>query len=603
MSDNVRQLHEILSWLDAQPSLSRTVSAAARLRKLSHLSLPKISIEILRDSTLDQLLPFVEVACFRKGLDASVRMGDLTTVQRDVRDPQSQLYKGNSDIIVLALRLQSIAPELVDRFETLNASQASELEDLALHTIVSALEIVRQHSKATILVHNFESPRFPSTVLSDSTKSGGKINRIRSLNCRLAEEVSKIEQCFIVDVDHMISRIGSDRSFDTRLWHVAQIPYTPDMLAKIAESYSRFSAALKGKVKKCLVLDCDNTLWGGVIGEDGVAGIALGTSHPGSAYRAVQVVALELHSRGVFLAVNSKNNEQDVLEVLNHHPDCLLKPHHFAVLRANWNDKVTNLREIAAELNIGIDSLVFVDDNEAECALVRELLPEVAVVQLGADPTTFEALLRQGGWFDTLRITEEDRGRTESVSADRQRKQLQTGAASYEEYLKGLEMTVTIERGGLENGPRISQLSQKTNQFNLTTRRYSEAQIRAFLEDANVLVYSVRLRDKFGDSGLIGVAIVVFDGTRAKIDSFLLSCRVIARGVEDAVLAAILEDCKTRGAAVVEGSFFPTAKNAMAADFYAKRGFTKINETDFERIIDHQPIEFPAWFKEIHRIA
>ncbi|MEQ9575458.1 MAG: HAD-IIIC family phosphatase [Rhodospirillales bacterium] len=353
---------------------------------------------------------------------------------------------------------------------------------------------------------------------------------------------------------------------------------------------------LFGQVRKCLVLDCDGTLWGGIVGEDGLDGIKVS-----AAYQAFQREALNLRRRGVMLAICSKNNEPDVLEVLREHPDMLLREEHFVATQINWDDKATNLRRIAEELNIGIDALVFADDNAFECDFIRQAVPDVAVLHVSGDPSGFRTLLTDRAFFDTPTLSAEDAKRSEMMAAERTRKQMVSSAESLEDYLRSLEIVATIGVPGPREIGRVAQLTQKTNQFNLTTRRYTEGDIERFLAAPDMGVYYLKLRDKVSDIGLIGVAITrpQENGVRLEIDTFLMSCRALGRGAEDALIARIAKDAAMNGYREIVGSYLPTKKNGQVADFYAKRGFAKLpgqgEGTSWSLDLGGQGVDIPDW--------
>jgi FkbH-like protein len=318
-------------------------------------------------------------------------------------------------------------------------------------------------------------------------------------------------------------------------------------------------------------------LWGGIIGEDGLPGIKLGKTHPGSAYYEFQQEILNLFNRGIILAVCSKNESEDVLQVFRNHPDMLLKEKHIAAFKVNWEDKPANLRRIAQELNIGLDSLVFVDDSQFEADLVRTALPEVEVIHLPENRAVeYKYILASCGLFDTLALSEEDKNRGAMYKAEAARKELLSTTTDMKTYLSSLEMQLEIRFPDTFSTPRVAQLTQKTNQFNLTTRRYSESNIREFLEASNSDVILLKVRDKFGDYGIVGACILRYDEVTALIDSFLLSCRVIGRGVEEAFLAEALKLAAQKNCQIVVGEYYASAKNAQVKDFYVKQGFQRI---------------------------
>jgi FkbH-like protein len=349
-------------------------------------------------------------------------------------------------------------------------------------------------------------------------------------------------------------------------------------LLQLTNEHLRFLLPLSGRVAKVLVTDLDNTLWGGVIGEDGLDGIKVGAEYPGAAYQALQRAMLDLSRRGVLLAICSKNNASDALEVLLKHPGMLLHPEHFAALRINWDDKATNLRQIAAELNIGVDALAFFDDNPVERERVRQELPEVFVIEVPPDPMDYARALREFPAFERLVLTEEDRERSRMYAEQRQRTELQQVAGTLEEYYRSLQMVITVQPLAHNNLERIAQLTQKTNQFNLTTRRYSEQQLLDVVSTGTAEVFGASVRDRFGDNGLVGVTIMRRAGEVCEIDTFLLSCRVIGRTVETGILAYLIEHARVCGAQQVIGWFIPTKKNAPAKDFLSRHGFELTGE-------------------------
>jgi FkbH-like protein len=363
-----------------------------------------------------------------------------------------------------------------------------------------------------------------------------------------------------------------------------------------------FLRALLVPPRKCLVLDLDNTLWGGILGEVGADMIKVGSTYPGSAYREFQQALLNLHRRGILLAINSKNNQSEVEEVFRSHPDMVLRPEHFASVRVNWETKPQNMIEIAEELGIGADSLVFFDDNAAECAFMREALPEVLTIQAPPDPLDYSGALLGSAAFERLSFTVEDQNRGQMYREQVERRTHASGAASLEDFLAGLQMTAEIQPVSEFAFPRVVDLLHKTNQFNVTTRRHSAGELRKILSDPHREAFSMRLTDRFGDNGIVGVAILDFQGATAVIDTFLLSCRVIGRAAETALLAFLLQRAGCRGAQALEGVFIPTPKNAPAADFFALHGFARIphdgNDSRWRLEISQASVAWPAFIAD-----
>ena len=328
--------------------------------------------------------------------------------------------------------------------------------------------------------------------------------------------------------------------------------------------------------KKCLVLDLDNTLWGGIVGEDGVEGIKLGPMPEGRPFLEFQKYILSLFNKGVILAINSKNNYNDVLKVFNEHPYMILKEDHFASVQINWNDKISNMKTIAQELNIGLDSFVFFDDDKLNREMIKDSLPEIKVVDLPEDYSLYLKTIEELDDFNTFQLTEEDKKKGKMYADQRRRSDFIKSTQNATEYLKGLQMKVTIEEVNKFNVSRISQLTQKTNQFNMTTRRYLEEDIKNFALNRDFLIFSVTVEDKFGDNGITGAAIIEKCKNYFRIDTFLLSCRIIGRRIEEIMLVYILEKAKAEKVKTLLGEFIPTTKNIPAKEFFKENGFKLI---------------------------
>ena len=562
--------------------------------------LPPLRVAVLRNFTVEPLIPVLAGEIAAAGFHPLLYVGEFDAVQADALNPASALYAFGPDFVVLAQWLETLSPALTTRFLS---TAPGEIENEAarvrrhLREIVGALNA---NLRAPVLLNNFPLPAEPTLGILDSQSADHHTGTVQRLNADVLADMREMEAVSIVDFMRLFAVHGSTNCVDERYWQIARAPLAQKALLPIGAEYGKFFRALRGKAKKCLVVDCDNTLWGGIVGEDGLAGIKLGPTYPGSCFVALQQEILNLHERGVILAICSKNNEADVLEVLREHPDMLLKEAHFAARQINWDDKVTNLRRIAAELNIGTDSLVLLDDSEFETDFVRRSLPEVAVIALPPKAyATYRSELTAPGWFDSLSFTAEDRRKNAMYGENRQRKALESASSSLEEYLAGLAIEVEIAVPSEIDVPRVAQLTQKTNQFNLTTRRYTEADVRAFMASDRADVFALKVRDRISDSGLVGVAILTYEDRTATVDSFLLSCRVIGRGVEDALLSfAVRHALDAAGCDRVAGAYVPTAKNAMVEDFYARRGFAERTRTPgattWERSDGAAP-EAPPW--------
>lgn len=386
---------------------------------------------------------------------------------------------------------------------------------------------------------------------------------------------------FCIDFAGFTQRIASDLLVDWKHFYMSQIPLNPKYSEEFRDWFNLQMNAILAKRKKCIVLDLDNTLWGGVIGEDGIDGIALGGGYPGNVYYDAQKLLLSAYENGVILAICSKNNEADAMGAIEQHPNMVLRDKHFANKRINWNNKAENIKSIAASLNIGLDSLVFIDDNPSERALVKNFMPEVTVPDFPEKPYLIPAFINSvlEKDFTLYKLTEEDKKKTDQYRQNAVRDDFKTSFADYNQYLIELRMVLEIATARTLDIPRVAQLTQKTNQFNLTTRRYSESDIKHFIDVGN-LVLAASVKDKFGEYGLTGVCIVKIHGNEAEIDTLLMSCRVIGREVEKEFIHQILVYLKRLGIKIVYSHYTPSRKNSMVKDFYVKSGFALKSETE-----------------------
>ncbi|MDR1503992.1 MAG: HAD-IIIC family phosphatase [Prevotella sp.] len=380
----------------------------------------------------------------------------------------------------------------------------------------------------------------------------------------------------IIDINNFYFRFSEDQLIDWKFYYLSQIPVNPKLIPEFSQWFKRQLEIIELKRKKCIVVDLDNTLWAGVLGEDGAEGIKMDEDYPGSAFRFFQAYLLELAREGIILTVCSKNNESDVLMVWEQHPDMLLRKEQFVAYRINWNNKADNIKDIATELNIGLDSVVFIDDNPSERELVKQMLPEVSVPEFPAHPYLYPAFVKQltDNYFSSYRLTQEDLLKTQQYKENAERVQYRNQFTDLKSYLRSLEIELNIEKLNEFNITRFSQMTQKTNQFNLTTRRYTETEIQN-MSDAGALAYGLRVKDKFGDNGLTGLIIIKADENSAcaHIDTFLLSCRILGKDIECALLTYMLIKMKNAGIKQVFAEYNKTSKNTQVMKFYDGYGF------------------------------
>lgn len=548
-------------------SLAEVVAAASRLEVGPAPELDA-SVAFARNVTIEGIEPYLKYALLASGVRPAVTFGGYDLVRQDVSSPDSALSKAKPAVVVLALALEHLDPQF-------GCPGWSALK--VQHSLEDLFDFVASHCSAVIAVNTFIPPMYPELGLvvprdgSDATAQVQRLNQfVRSY---VAEHAS---QFCLMDWERYVRVLGEEQSLDYRYWYLSKAPFKGPFLQLYAGEIAKVVRILRGKAKKVLVLDCDNTLWGGVVGEDGLDGIKLdGHDYPGRAYYDFQKTLLHLANRGVLITLCSKNNEADVIEVFEKHPWCLLKTSHLSGWRINWQDKVSNVRELAEELNLGLDSFVLVDDSGLECGMVRQMLPEVTVLQVPEQLHRLPQLLVRDGLFDTLAISDEDRKRAQLYQSETQRKKARGSFQKIEDYLESLEIVAEIRRPRPGEIARVAQLTQKTNQFNLTTRRYSEEDIARLVGSEDSAVYSLTASDKFGALGLVGVLIVKRDGQFGYVDSYLLSCRALGRDLEMVFLARALGELEQQWG--VEGwraEYRRTNKNAQVADFWERSGFT-----------------------------
>lgn len=400
---------------------------------------------------------------------------------------------------------------------------------------------------------------------------------VADYNAALYQAESQYSNVKVIDIGEFTRQYPANELIDWKFYFISQMGMNPKLSKPFKKWFERKMESIALKRKKCLVLDLDNTLWGGILGEDGTDGIQIGGDYPGKAFLYWQEALLQLAKNGVILTVCSKNNEEDVLEVWENNPHIILKKDAFSAYRINWMDKASNIKELAEELNIGLDSMVFIDDNPTERELVKQVLPMVCVPDFPEQPYLLPVFFQQLvlDYFKVYSITEEDRKKTEQYKANANRVQAQKGFADFESFLKSLNIQITIEAANEYHIQRIAQMTQKTNQFNLTTKRYTDTEIRGFMEQG-WNIWCISVADKFGDYGITGC--LMFDGH--KIDTFLLSCRILGKGIELVFLKKVLELLFADGVSNLKAQYIPTLKNAQVKEFYEKCHFTCIKQNE-----------------------
>ena len=549
----------------AEPAAAMAGFVASRYERIAPaLGLVAKRLAILRSFTVEPLIPLLKAGAYTAGIALDIHVGEFNAYAQELLDGDSALYRFSPDVAILAVQARDVAPDLW---------RGESAGDDVVERYAAWIASFRRHSNAALIVHSLEQPATAAAGILDAQRLPSQAATIHRINGELRALAAEHRGVYMLDYDALVARHGRARWGDPRKWLTVRLPIASENLPHMTAEWLRFLHPLAGKIAKCVAVDLDNTLWGGVIGEDGMAGIRLGAEYPGAAFQELQRALLDLKRRGILLAICSKNNPADAMEALETHPGMLLKPADFAATRINWNEKAQNLREIAAELNIGLDSVAFLDDNPVECQHVREQAPEVTVIALPQEPMDYAAAVRACPWFERLALSEEDLRRGDYYAAQRERAGLERTVTSKEDFYRSLEQVAELATVNAQTLARVAQLTQKTNQFNVTTKRYTEQEIAALAGLPEARVWTLRVKDRYADNGLVAVAITRLEGEICEIDTFLMSCRVIGRTVETALLAALADDAQARGASVLQGWFLPTKKNAPAADFYRDHGF------------------------------
>jgi FkbH-like protein len=566
-------------------SLAATSLSEAQLTRLADISrwiresgarvdeLSDVRLGVMGDGTLTLLAAPIVGSGFRHGLRLDLVEGDYNSSVQEAVDRTSRMHRSGLDFALIASDARVLG---------LDRAAASEAEAAArVAAASSSLELIAKSLgpsvKSAILVQTVPPPLDSLFGSFDRVHPCSPFAMVEALNRRIAEWAAE-GAVVLVDIARLATAVGLEAWHDPSHWHASKVTFSPSLIPLYADVVARTIAATRGKSKKCLVLDLDNTLWGGIVGDDGLEGVKIGQgSSAGEAFVAIQTMALQLRSRGVVLAVCSKNEEDAARSPFREHPDMVLRENHIAVFQANWSDKASNLKAIADTLNIGVDALVLLDDNPAERMQVRAALPLVGVPELPDDPALYPRALAAAGYFEAVAFSKEDRDRAEYYQANAERAQALSASGDLSDYLASLDMVCTISRVNPVSRPRVAQLINKSNQYNLTTRRYSESEVESAERDPARHAIHIRLVDRFGDNGIISVIIADKTGDAWTIDTWLMSCRVLGRRVQEAALAHLAAAAASEGAKLLIGRYIPSPKNRMVARHYETLGFTLVD--------------------------
>ncbi len=553
-------------------------------------NLDAVRVALVGASTLSPLRELLELFLWAEGFDVELFVGEYDNYTSEILDPESPLAAFRPNVTVI------LPSEARCRFDgPLDSPLAEQRQqvDAAVESILALCRAAHERTSADVIVANHVLPaRWDIGSFRTRTLAVDYTFR-KAVNLELGLRAPG--HTTVCDLEFVATRTGGLGARDSRLWFESKQLFALDFALHVARELAITIRGCRRSPRKVLVLDLDNTLWGGVIGDDGVEGIELGDTSPrGEAFKAFQSYIRSLKDRGVLRAVCSKNDYERAIEPFKRHPEMVLRLEDFVSFKANWEPKSENIREIATELALGVDSFVFVDDNPAEVEIVRQFVPEVATIALGPDPSTYADLLADCRWFEPRAITSEDRARSEQYRVEAHRQAFRATVTDMATYLGSLEMRARVSPFRDADVPRIAQLINKSNQFNLTTRRRSEAEVKSLAALPEHACFTIRLADRFGDHGLIAVVVCGVQGSALEVDTWLMSCRVLKRQVEELTVDEIVRQAAVRGIDSVRGVYRPTAKNRMVQALYPRFGFEVVRETEHETVFEKR-VASHAW--------
>ena len=565
--------------------------------------LKKINISFLSNFTIELLEPFMKIELVKRNFKPNFFFAPYDQIEQEIYNQRSKIYNKKNDIVVVAMNFESLLPNLFTDLIYNEEKLKKKIIEIKTRTFNLINQIKKRNTFSKIVFFNFNYIKKDFQAFT-STSSNINLNFIiEQINSYLITLTKKFNSLFIFDFKKVSENVGLKNFFDKKLFLLSKMPFSIESQIELSKILSRFITAILRIPKKCIILDADNTIWGGIVGEDGIDGIKLGEDFPGNIYKSFHKFLLSLRKKGVLLALASKNNKKDVFEVFNKHDDCLLQKKHFSAFQINWNDKVTNIKKIASSLNIGTDSIVFFDDNPVERELIKSKLPEVSVIDVSNNPLYFEEQILNSEYFDHLFITKDDLKRASMYVAEKKRENFLEKNLNIDDYLKSIKTKVVIGQINKESIKRCSQLINKTNQFNLTVKRKSEGDIQNILNNGGTGIW-VRVSDRFGDNGLVGVAVAtqLQNINSWYIDTFLMSCRVIGRNIEDVFLYELSKKLKKKKQyKFIIGEYIKGDKNLMVKNFYKEQGFKKENGKWIKRLDNFKSGKYKSFIKVVSK--
>jgi len=533
-----------------------------------------IRIALLSSFTINGFEETIRVKLSEYSINCATYVGAYNQYPQEILTTNGQLYSFKPDLTFLFLDSREIFGEIFYFPYSINSDERKNLVNEKIKEISNLINKFSNNSDSKLIVTNLQIPSFTPYGFFETKSDYGFHQMIYDFNERLSLSFMNNDSVYVFNFDRFVTKYGEQNIFDHKQFLFGDIKVALDYIPLLVDEFLAYVFASLGLSKRCIVLDLDNTLWGGVVGEDGFDGIKLGSDPQGKAYVEFQKFLKSMNQRGILLAINSKNNPEDALKVISDHPDMVLREENFSCMKINWNDKVSNMIEISKELNFGLENFVFFDDDPVNREFVRTNLPQISTIELPKDPSQYAMILQNLKFFDVFRITDEDSKRNQMYLEQKERKEFENTVTNIDEFLKQLELQVSIKQATKFTIPRISQLTMKTNQFNLTTKRYQEEDIQKFSDDPNFIVGCAQVIDKFGDNGITSAFIVNKQNPKVWIlDTFLLSCRVMGREIEKAILYYIISKAKEEGVETIRANYIPTQKNKPIENLLPNCGF------------------------------
>ncbi len=580
--------------MDSEESLSYFINKTNEL--IGKNFSKKIKIALLSSYTVNGLKEVIHVKSAEYGISASVYEGPYNQYSQEILNKNSDLYKFLPEITFLIIDTRNIFGNLFRFPYSISNTDRKKFIEKKFYELKNLIDKFIENTNSKLVITKLHIPSFSPYGIFESKIEYSFQNMIEDFNYKLTKNYLNSENVFVYDFEKFIAKNGEEHVFNYSQFFFGDLKISMEYLPVFGQDLMKYVIGYLGITKKCIVLDLDNTLWGGIVGEDGFNGIKLGPEPPGNAFMEFQRVLLSLHQRGIILAINSKNNFEDAIKVIKEHPYMVLKEEHFASMRINWKDKVSNMKELIQEINIGSDSLIFIDDDPVNRGFVKSIFPEILVVDISNDPSTYAATIENMIDFSVLKITQEDRNRGKMYFKQKMVSKLEESTPDLQTFLSQLNLKIIIKEVDEFTLPRVSQLILKTNQFNLTTKRYRETDIEKMIQDPNFIVGCAQVEDKFGDNGITGVFIIKKENEKEwRIDTFLMSCRIMGRDIEKGIMTYIVNTANEHKIEKIKADFLPTQKNKPIEDFLPNSEFKKEGKSWTYTI--KSKIKFPKYLK------